>query len=132
MTAQPARATLGARNHATKPMVRGPAPANSTEAVERFAPLPPWAALEVAKAEGEFARVWIALAGAQMTRNADAQRRLVAARDVREAAAIHEETARGSLERVAEAVERCLDLQLTMVTRLLGAREEERARGSTC
>lgn len=92
-------------------------------------PLPPWAARELAKVEGEFARVWVALAGDQMTRNADAQRRLAAARDLREAAAIHEDLARNSLERIAEAVERCLDLQVAMAARLVGAHKDAEGRG---
>jgi hypothetical protein len=100
----------------------------TADAAEGPAALPPWAAAELRRAEAKFARVWAELAGAWVARDAEARRRLAAARDGRAAVEIHEGFTRDSLGRVAEAADRCLELQRVMVGRLLAAGRKEQAR----
>lgn len=100
----------------------------TTDAGEQLAALPSWAAAELFRAEGGFARVWVELAGAQMTRDAEVRRRLAAAPEWRAAVEVHKEFTRDTLGRMAEAVDRCLDLQREMVGRVVAASRQEQAR----
>lgn len=101
---------------------------DSTDAGGQPAALPPWAAAELFRAEGGFARIWLELAGAQMTRDAEVRRRLAAAPEGRAAMEVHREFTRDTLGRMAEAVDRCLDLQREMVGRVVAASRQEQAR----
>lgn len=100
----------------------------STDAAEQLAALPPWVVAELFRAEGGFAQVWVELTGAQVARDAEVRRRLAASRDWHAALEIQEGFTRDNLERVAEAVDRCLDLQREMVGRLLAASRKEQER----
>ena len=60
----------------------------SMAAAEQVEALPSWAAAELFRAEGDFARVWVELAGTQMTRDAQLRRRLAATRDWHAAMAV--------------------------------------------
>ena len=116
------------RLHRQNPTSGNAAERSSINDAEQLAALPPWATAELFRAEGEFARIWAELAGAWMTRDAERRRRLAATRDGRTAVEIHEEFTRDSLGRVAEAVDRCLDVQREMVRRLLAAGTKQQPR----
>jgi hypothetical protein len=113
--------------HRSTPTADGVAERSTNDAAQ-LAVLPPWAIDELFRTEGEFARIWAELAGTWMTRSADMRRRLAATGEGRAAVEIHEEFTRDSLGRVAEAVDRCLDLQRDMVRRLLAASTQQQAR----
>jgi hypothetical protein len=96
----------------------------SAETIQDLLALPSRAAMKLFTAEGELACAWVELAGQQAAHQAETLQRLAAARDWREAVEIQKGFVHDSLGRVAEAVDRCLDLQGELVVaNLLGAGE---------